>query len=79
MLRLAISILRVRKTRALLAAAAITLGVAFMSATLVLTDSLGSTVDDVTASATSGTDAVVRSDRAETSSASGIDVAASEW
>ena len=67
MLRLAISILRVRKTRALLAAAAITLGVAFMSATQVLTDSLGRTVDDVTASATSGTDAVVRSSQAETS------------
>jgi putative ABC transport system permease protein len=68
MFRLATSILRARKTRALLAAAAITLGVAFMSATMVLTDSLGRTVDDVTASATAGTDAVVRSDRAETSS-----------
>ena len=67
MLRLAISILRVRKTRALLAALAITLGVAFMSATQVLTDSLGHTVDDVTASATSGTDAVVRSSQAEKS------------
>src|SRR4051794_22025755 len=67
MLRLAFSTLRARKARALLAAAAITLGVAFMSATLVLTDTLSKTYTDVTASATSGTDAVVRSDQAQTS------------
>ena len=55
MFRIALSNLRARKARALLAAAAITLGVAFMSATLVLTDTLGSTYTDVTASATAGT------------------------
>ena len=76
MLRLAISTLRVRKTRALLAAAAITLGVAFMSATQVLTDTLGRTVDDVTANATAGTDAVVRSDQAQHSDNSSTTVRA---
>src|SRR6476660_2103639 len=76
MLRLALSILRVRKTRALLAAAAITLGVAFMTATQVLTDSLGHTVDEVTTSATAGTDVVVRSDRAQTSGDSKVTVRA---
>jgi len=67
MLRLALSTLRARKARALLAAAAITLGVAFMSATLVLTDTLSRAYTDVTASATAGTDLVVRSDQAQTS------------
>src|SRR4051812_13593780 len=76
MLRLAFSTLRARKARALMAAAAITLGVAFMSATLVLTDSLSSTYNDVTASATSGTDAVVRSDQAQTSEESNSTVRA---
>ena len=67
MLRLAISTLRARRARALLAVAAITLGVAFMSATLVLTETLSRAYTDVTASATSGTDLVVRSDQAQTS------------
>ncbi len=66
MLRLVLSTLRARKARALLAAAAITLGVAFMSATLVLTDTLGNAYDNITTSATTGTDAVVRSDQALT-------------
>jgi putative ABC transport system permease protein len=66
MLRLAISTLRARKARALLAAAAITLGVAFMSASLVLTDTIGRAYDDITTTATTGTDAVVRSDRVQT-------------
>src|SRR6478672_11321955 len=76
MLRLSFSILRVRKARALLAAAAITLGVAFMTATQVLSDSLGHTVDDVTASAMAGTDVVVRSDRTQTSADSNVTVRA---
>ena len=76
MLRLAISTLRARKARALLAAAAITLGVAFMSATQVLTDTLGHTVNDVTANATAGTDAVVRSDQAQHSSTTSTTVRA---
>src|SRR5690349_19635389 len=76
MLRFAFSVLRVRKTRALLATAAITLGVAFMTATQVLTDSVGHTVDEVTVSATAGTDVVVRSDRAQTSDASNVTVRA---
>src|SRR5438309_6917785 len=76
MLRLAFSTLRARKARALLAAAAITLGVAFMSATLVLTDTLSQAYTDVTASATSGTDLVVRSSQAQTSANLGTTVRA---
>src|SRR5947209_270230 len=76
LLRLAVSTLRARKARALLAAAAITLGVAFMSATLVLTDTLSQAYTDVTASATSGTDLVVRSSQAQTSANLGTTVRA---
>jgi putative ABC transport system permease protein len=49
-----------RKLRLLTTASAVTLGVAFMAGTLVLTDTVGKTFDDVFASAYDGTDAVVR-------------------
>ncbi len=68
MFRLTVSALRGKKTRLFLSAAAIALGVAFMTGTLVLTDTLGRAYDNIATNAYSGTDAVVRSDRVAASS-----------
>lgn len=60
MLRIALKGLFARKLRLFTTSLAVLLGVAFMSGTLVLTDTIGRTFDDLFASATAGTDAVVR-------------------
>ena len=49
-----------RKFRLFATALAVTLGVAFMAGTLVLTDTFGKTFDDLSAGVYKGTDAVVR-------------------
>jgi putative ABC transport system permease protein len=49
-----------RKFRLLATGLAVTLGVAFMAGTMVLTDTVGKTFDDLFANAYDGTDAVVR-------------------
>ena len=49
-----------RKFRLVATALAVTLGVAFMAGTLVLTDTFGKTFDDLSAGVYKGTDAVVR-------------------
>jgi putative ABC transport system permease protein len=49
-----------RKFRLIATALAVTLGVAFMAGTLVLTDTFGKTFDDLSAGVYKGTDAVVR-------------------
>jgi putative ABC transport system permease protein len=56
--------LAAHKLRLLTTAIAVMLGVAFMSGTLVLTDTLGATFDDLFADANDGTDAYVRADAA---------------
>ncbi len=53
-----------RKVRLLLTSIAVVLGVAFMSGTYVLTDTLGSVFDDLFAQTTQGVDAIVRSRQA---------------
>ncbi|MGQ0804883.1 MAG: ABC transporter permease [Actinomycetota bacterium] len=53
--------LRARKLRLALTALAVLLGVAFMAGTLILTDTIGKTFDDVFADVYEGTDAYVRS------------------
>src|SRR6516225_863755 len=49
-----------RKFRLLATALAVTLGVAFMAGTLVLTDTIGKTFNDLSAGVYKGTDAEVR-------------------
>ncbi|HUF83344.1 MAG TPA: ABC transporter permease [Acidimicrobiia bacterium] len=56
--------LRARKLRLALTALAVLLGVAFMSGTLVLTDTISQTFDDLFADVYEGTDAYVRSKEA---------------
>src|SRR3954464_8875590 len=73
MFRLMISGIRGRKTRFILSAMAVALGVAFMAGTLVLTDTMRHSYDGVTATAAKGTDALVRSDRVVTDPALGTD------
>lgn len=60
MLRLTIKQLAAKKLRLLTTATAVLLGVAFMAGTLVLTDTIGRTLDNVVADANAGTDAYVR-------------------
>jgi putative ABC transport system permease protein len=60
MLRVTLKYLGARKLRLALTALAVTLGVAFMSGTLVLTDTIERTFDDLFADIYRGTDAVVR-------------------
>jgi putative ABC transport system permease protein len=63
MLSLTIKSIRANKVRFLLTSVAIVLGVAFMAGTLVLTDTIEKSYDDVSADIYANTDAVVRSDR----------------
>ncbi|MEO8694990.1 MAG: FtsX-like permease family protein [Acidimicrobiales bacterium] len=60
MLRLTIKQLAAKKLRLLTTATAVLLGVAFLAGTLVLTDTIGRTLDNVLADANAGTDAYVR-------------------
>jgi len=62
MLRATIKDLWARKIRLLATSAAVVLGVAFMCGTLVLTDTVGRTFDDLFANVNRGTDAVVRAE-----------------
>ena len=66
MLWLTIKGLLARKRRLFTTALAVTLGVAFMSGTLVLTDTIGRTFDDLFADVNAGTDAFVRGEAAFT-------------
>lgn len=60
MFRIALKGLFARKLRLVTTSLAVLLGVAFMSGTLVLTDTIGRTFDTLFSSANAGTDAVVR-------------------
>jgi len=64
MFRTTIKDLAARKLRLLTTSLAVLLGVAFMSGTLVLTDTIGQTFDGLFADANAGTDAYVRSQTA---------------
>ena len=61
MTKITIKGLLAHKLRFVLTALAVMLGVAFMSGTLVLTDTISKTFDDLFANVYEGTDAVVRS------------------
>ncbi|HEX5615352.1 MAG TPA: FtsX-like permease family protein [Acidimicrobiia bacterium] len=63
MWKLTIASIRAKKARFFLTAIAVTLGVAFMAGTLVLTDTIRSAYDDIAGNVYEGTDAVVRSSR----------------
>jgi putative ABC transport system permease protein len=71
MARLTIKGLLAHKLRFLLTALAVMLGVAFMSGTLVLTDTISRTFDDLFADVNRGTDAFVRSRESLTASFGG--------
>src|SRR3954454_16487367 len=73
MLRLMFNGIRARKTRFLLSAMAVALGVAFMAGTLVLTDTMRQSYDGIAATAAKGTDAFVRSSRVATDPDQGIE------
>src|SRR5690349_24920140 len=60
MLRLSLRNLLVSKLRLFLTVAAVTVGVAFVSGTFVLSDTMGKAFDELYAGLTSGTDVVVR-------------------
>ena len=64
MFRTTIKDLSARKLRLLTTSIAVLLGVAFMAGTLVLTDTIGQTFDDLFADVNSGTDAYVRGEAA---------------
>ena len=64
MIRTTIKGLLARKRRLFTTALAVTLGVAFMSGTLVLTDTIGKTFDDLFGDVYKNTDAVVRAEAA---------------
>src|SRR3954467_7549196 len=64
MLKTTIAGLRARKLRVLTTSLAVLLGVAFMAGTLVLTDTIGKTFDDLFADVYKNTDAVVRAEAA---------------
>ena len=64
MFRATIKDLSARKLRLLTTSIAVLLGVAFMAGTLVLTDTIGQTFDDLFADVNSGTDAYVRGEAA---------------
>ena len=64
MLRLTLKGLWAHKLRFLLTGLAVILGVAFMSGTMILTDTMGRTFDDVLATNNGGVDAIVRRESA---------------
>ena len=64
MFRTTIKDLSARKLRLLTTSIAVLLGVAFMAGTLVLTDTIGKTFDDLFADVNAGTDAYVRGEEA---------------
>ena len=64
MLRMTVKGLLARKRRMITTALAVTLGVAFMAGTLVLTDTIGKTFDDLFGDVFRNTDAVVRAEAA---------------
>jgi putative ABC transport system permease protein len=64
MIRTTLKNLRARKLRLLTTSLAVLLGVAFMAGTLVLTDTIGRSFDDLFASANAGTDVQVRGEAA---------------
>ena len=64
MFRTTLKDLSARKLRLLTTSIAVLLGVAFMAGTLVLTDTIGQTFDDLFADVNSGTDAYVRGEAA---------------
>ena len=64
MFRTTLKNLAARKLRLLTTSIAVLLGVAFMAGTLVLTDTIGQTFDDLFADANAGTDAYVRGEAA---------------
>ena len=64
MLRLTLKGLWAHKLRFLLTGLAVILGVAFMSGTMILTDTMGRTFDDVLATNNEGVDAIVRRESA---------------
>jgi len=66
MLRIVARNLLARKFRLFATALAVTLGVAFMAGTLVLTDTMGNTFNDLAAGVYKGTDAEVRATAAFT-------------
>ena len=63
MFTLTINSIRAKKVRFLLTGVAVILGVAFMAGTLVLTDTIKQSYDNVAANVYKSTDAVVRSAR----------------
>src|SRR5436190_24079127 len=63
MFSLTLKSVRANKARFLLTSVAVILGVAFMAGTLVLTDTIKKSYDDVAVNVYKSTDAVVRSDR----------------
>ena len=63
MLRTSIKSLLAHKLRLVTTGVAVLLGVAFMSGSLVLTDTIGKTFDDLFADVTAGTDAYVRGEK----------------
>src|ERR671916_2638489 len=64
MIRMTIKGLLAHKRRMVTTALAVTLGVAFMAGTLVLTDTIGKTFDDLFGNVYENTDAVVRAEAA---------------
>src|SRR5215207_5821930 len=64
MLRTTLKTLAARKWRLVTTSFAVLLGVAFMAGTLVLTDTIGRTFDDLFANVNAGTDAYVRGELA---------------
>lgn len=71
MLRTTLKNLRARKLRLLTTSIAVLLGVAFMAGTLVLTDTVQRSFDDLFADVNDGTDAVVRGESSQSSTESG--------
>lgn len=63
MLTLTLETIRAKKVRFVLTSVAVVLGVAFMVGTMVLTQTIRASYDDITRSVYASTDAVVRSDR----------------
>src|SRR3954466_6570678 len=74
MLSLTFKSIRANKARFFLTSIAVVLGVAFMAGTLVLTDTIKKSYDDISANVYRDTDALVRSSREADSSNPGVTV-----